>query len=45
MIGRVRQLLEPRLRQKTWIEKSQTPVGIFFPMGEKVVSSRLYMIP
>ena len=26
MIGRLRQLLEPRLRQQAGIEKSQTPV-------------------
>ena len=26
MIGRLRQLSEPRLRQQTGIEKSQTPV-------------------
>ena len=27
MIGRLRQLTEPRLRQQAGIEKSQTPVG------------------
>ena len=26
MVGRLRQLSEPRLRQLAWIEKSQTPV-------------------
>ena len=28
MIGRFRQLLEPRLRQQAGIEKSQTPVEV-----------------
>ena len=41
MIGRLRQLSEPRLRQQAGIEKSQTPVerDILDPMGEKNMSS------
>ena len=41
MIGRLRQLSEPRLRQQAGIEKSQTPVrkGYSCQMGEKPVST------
>ena len=38
MIGGLRQLSEPRLRQQAGIEKSQTPVERD-PMGEKNMSS------
>ena len=37
MIGRLRQLSEPRLRQQAGIEKSETPVDTC-PMGEKIKS-------